>query len=323
MVTPVWRAKRARLAIQVAYSVILIGAIYFLVQSLDFDLLRGFTPEPGNLLLALFVGMMNMFWMAFVFFIALGSPRVMASKVHGFFAVLRVFGQTWLSRYFPVKGAWVVHRLSLARSLSMTKAQMGSSTALELLTQFFGMAAVAAVFVLVRPESVRDSTSLMIVLPLLAVLFFLLGSSRVLKKAIGFLSRVKGINPGAFTLPSFSLYSRLAVAQIVTALLSGASTALILIAVGGPETLSTLFFVIGVSAVANMVSVLAFFAPAGIGVKEGVYIFAFQGLMSLELAVVVAVLARLVSVIGDVLFFLLSQVPKDKRQGIHTPVVAE
>ena len=313
MAVPIWKAKKVRLAFQVAYVVVLSVAIYLLVRSLDFGALQGLQLGYVDLFFALLVGLVNMFWAAFVFFLALGSPPSLASKVRGFLAVLRVFGKTWMSRYFPVKGAWIVHRLSLARSLSMTKAQMGSSTTLELLTQFFGMAAVAAVFVLVRPESVREPGVLIIVLPLLAAMFFVLGSSKVLTKAIGLLSTVRGINPGAFTLPSFSLYSRVAGAQIVTALLSGTATALIVMAVSGRHNLSTLLFVIGVSAVANIVSVLAFFAPAGIGVKEGVYIFAFQRLMSLELAVVVALLARLLSVVTDLLYFALSQLPKAPR----------
>jgi hypothetical protein len=303
----IWNDKRFRLAFQSVYAVVLVAAIYFLVQSLDFDSLRGFELDYLDLFFAFLVGILNMVWMAFVFFLALGSPAQIASKARGFLAVLRVFGRTWMSRYFPLKGAWVVHRLSLARSLSITKAQMGSSTALELLTQLFGMAAVAAVFVLVRPDSVNDPGLLIIVLPILVAAFFALGSSEVLKKAIALLSRVKGINPGAFSLPSFFLYSRVAGAQIITALLSGTSTALIVMAVSEKISIMTFLLVIGVSAVANIVSVLAFFAPAGIGVKEGVYIFAFQRLMSLELAVAVALLARLISVITDLVFFVSSQ----------------
>jgi hypothetical protein len=284
-----------------------VGAIFLLFQSLDLEILRNLEIFFPLIFLAVLVGIVHMFWMGLIFFLALGSPKISTSTPRSYLVVLGVFGKTWMSRYFPVKGAWVVHRLGNAKRLSVSKAQMATGTALESFAQFFGLAAVGSIVIATWPESVENPETLVVVFPLIAVAFFVLGSKNLLGPATRGLSRLTGVHLGAFSLPSFSLYSRVAGAQIVNAFLWGLSTALVATAVVGPLSMLNLLFVIGVTAVANLLGIISVFAPAGIGVKEAILVFGLQNIMSLELAVVVAVLSRLLFIIIDVLFFFLSQ----------------
>jgi uncharacterized membrane protein YbhN (UPF0104 family) len=54
------------------------------------------------------------------------------------------------------------------------------------------------------------------------------------------------------------------------------------------------------------VSLLAVFAPGGIGVREGVQVLFFSALMPTEVAVIISVLMRLWSLAVDVLFFVVA-----------------
>lgn len=66
---------------------------------------------------------------------------------------------------------------------------------------------------------------------------------------------------------------------------------------------SQVFFVMGASSLAGAVSMLAVFAPGGIGVREGVQIALLSVVMPTEFALVVAVATRLHSVLVDLAFY--------------------
>ena len=314
MIEHVGKSRRLKKALHIVYFIFLGLGVFLVARSFDLEALQGLALSIPILFASVLVGIVNRLWMVLVFLLALNKRPSSKKKIQIFFAALGVFGKTWMSRYFPVKGAWVVHRLALSRTLSVSKTQMTTSTALESLTQFFGMATVASVLVFARPETLGNLAWLILGLPLLAGLFLYMGSGHALTRAIGILSRLKGVNPGEFSTPPFPIFAQVAGAQVVTALFSGTATALIVISVAGPIDFADIMFVVGVTALTNLLSIFAFFAPAGIGVREGAYIVAFQTLVSFEVAVVIAVIARVWSLTVDLLFFVISQAPNYPRR---------
>lgn len=300
---------------QAAYLVVLLIVAIHFFRDFDFEALREITISFTIVAVAALLGIINRFWMAGVFYLSLGpSPRE-KSRWPLFWVTVSVFGKAWMSRYLPVKGAWVAHRLILARTLSVTKTQMATSTALETITQLSGMAIVAAGFLSLNSDLLPGSFSSEIVLFLGPAMLLALGSRPVLGLGLRLLSKIRGFDPGSVVMPGFRIYLAVASAQIFTALLSGFATVLIVVAIYGPISLGHAAFVIGLTAVANLTSVLAFFAPVGIGVREAILIAGLQDIVSLEVALAVAVVSRLWSVVVDLLFFGLSQIAEVGKLG--------
>lgn len=294
--------------VRVVYLLILGVAIFIASSSLDLDEVRRTAIGGGEISMAVLADLANRFWMVLVFVVVLGLPRG-GKWTNSFFLVLPVFGRAWLTRYFPISGAWLVHRLALARRVGVSKTQMATSSALESMTQFFGMSLLAFFFVVLNPGGVTDPRALLWAGGAGVVLFIGAGSPPILRLGLRLLSSLRGGPDLTSNLPSFRTYFVIASGQLVTAVLSGVGAVIVVSGVVGVLSVEKVFFVIGLVALSNVVSVLAFFAPAGIGVREAVLIFGLAQLGSYEAAVAMAITLRVVSLIADVVFFGLSQVP--------------
>lgn len=65
-------------------------------------------------------------------------------------------------------------------------------------------------------------------------------------------------------------------------------------------------YLTGASALANVIGILSFFAPTGIGVRETILIIALKAVMPAPYAVIVSIISRLWSTAGDLLTVLLA-----------------
>jgi uncharacterized membrane protein YbhN (UPF0104 family) len=94
---------------------------------------------------------------------------------------------------------------------------------------------------------------------------------------------------------------------LIDAIINGFS--LFFIAKGVDPALSyhDLIFAMGAASLAGAVSMLAVFAPSGLGVREGIQLVLFSLIMPKELALVVTIITRLWTVGVDVLFFGVSR----------------
>jgi uncharacterized membrane protein YbhN (UPF0104 family) len=122
--------------------------------------------------------------------------------------------------------------------------------------------------------------------------------NRVLK--LGY-RRVRSADIDAESLPNVATIARGLVAFSVTSLLSGMQVFCIASAIDPQLSLTNLFFVIGVSNLFSAASMLAVFAPAGLGVQELMAIF-LAFVISPAAAALTVVLLRLFSIVMDVLF---------------------
>ena len=68
-----------------------------------------------------------------------------------------------------------------------------------------------------------------------------------------------------------------------------------------------ILFVMGVGTLSGAISMLAVFAPGGIGVREGIQLVLLSLIMPTEIALIITVVTRLWSVAVDLLFFAISR----------------
>ena len=105
----------------------------------------------------------------------------------------------------------------------------------------------------------------------------------------------------ADSLPNIPTIARGLLAFSVTSMLSGMQLFCIAAAITPALNISNVFFVIGLSNLFSAASMLAVFAPAGLGVQELMAIF-LAFVISPAAAALTVVLLRLFSIIMDVVF---------------------
>lgn len=290
----------------VAYLVLLGVALVYLIPTLDWQKLREVRIATLPLLVAAFLGLSARYWMAFVLLLSLGKDTHGRWKPLG--AVTSIFGRTWLSRYFPVKGAWVVHRLTVARKLGVSPSQMAVATGFESFTQVFVLSMCATGVLLIRPGSAESPETALWVAILGTLAFLIAGSPPFLGLMIRVTGRLGLAAAREIRTPSYRQFGLVSAAHVATVILVGTSAAMVVVGFVGPISLAQTATVVGVVALASALSMLAVFAPAGIGVREVILIYGLQGITSFEIAVVVAVVVRAMSVGLDLIFWLLSRV---------------
>ncbi len=212
----------------------------------------------------------------------------------------KIFLYSWVGRYVPGKVAYVVGRFVLGRTVGVSGPVLVGSIAYENVLLMMTGAAFATLTLL--PILAIESES---VLPYLALPFVAVGGAvvlhpRVLGWVIRLGARLLGRElPEESWLLSPGRMARLTALFLIAHLVNGVGFYLLVISVTSysPRYLP---FAAGAFALAGIVGLISVFAPAGIGVREGVLVAILQTTMPLELAVFISVAARLWSTIIDV-----------------------
>ena len=99
---------------------------------------------------------------------------------------------------------------------------------------------------------------------------------------------------------------------LIDAMINGLSLFFIAKGVDPGLSYSNIVFAMGTASLAGAASMLAIFAPSGLGVREGIQLVLFSLIMPKELALAVTVITRLWSVGIDVAFFGLCRLAAGK-----------
>ena len=110
------------------------------------------------------------------------------------------------------------------------------------------------------------------------------------------------------TLEAIALY-------LVGALISGTSCLLVALSIYPDLPLNNALYLIGATSVASALSLLAVFAPGGLGVREATLVVLLAPVLPTAIAVVFVVLLRVWSIAVDLLFFVINWL----LRGSHRP----
>lgn len=225
--------------------------------------------------------------------------------------LIAVYAKAWLGRYLPGGITWVAGKIYFASQLGISKTKLAVSSFLEALLQLVVVLATAAIVLSfdsriqdLGPEAV-GALILLAVLGLFAVIppvfnrYAAAGYKLIRKKEIAAenLPKSKAL---VFGIGFF----------IITSLLSGLSLFFVALAAYPQLRTEDIWFVLGASNLASALSILAVFAPAGLGVREAIQLVALSVVMPAEQALVATVLMRLLSIVWDLMFLSLARVRK-------------
>ena len=293
----------------IGFGFYILVAIFLVLyaQSLDFSGLENLDINYGFLVLATLLALFARFWFAriWAFFLSsLGVELDTASRKE----LNLVYAKAWLGRYIPGSIVWVAGKVYFASKLGISKTKLAVSSYLEAVIQLATTLLLAVLLVVLDPmtrELAGGAIWLMVVLLLIGVIALY---PPVLARYAGFgyrLLKKQQLDPA--NLPTGNVMLQASLRFTLSALISSLAFYLVLFAIYPDLGLGQLFYVLALTSIANALSMVAVFAPAGVGVREGVLIAGLAVIVDPAIALLAALLMRVLSIVWDGLFFLIAK----------------
>jgi hypothetical protein len=209
---------------------------------------------------------------------------------------LHWFSVGQLGKYVP-GGIWpVVGQAEMARRGGVGRGDAYAGTALSMATTLLGAALLAAMAGLASPEGRRVLGSALAAGLVAGAVCFAVGPIRRRLQAV-----VSKVTRGRLDVPTIADLARWTARHVPVWLAFSAANVFALIALGGPRDGGTMVDLAFATCVSWMAGFVIIGLPGGIGVRESVFVGLMSAPLGSALAVTVAVIGRLVSIVADLL----------------------
>jgi uncharacterized membrane protein YbhN (UPF0104 family) len=289
--------------IQLLFAILVVVFIAIYLVNIDWASLDKLTINWTWLVIATIIGLAFRYWGAGIWLYLL--ERLGAVAVRSKWIELSyVYAKAWLGRYLLGAGTWILGKVYFASQQGIGKAKLAISGLLEGALQLIATLVVGIGLLLIDPRlgALGSGVAVISIIALVCGVIALVPA--VFRFGVDLLYRlVRRRRIARADLPDGMTIVSGGALYVVGTLITGVSYFFIAQAVYADLDWSDLLYVVGASSVAAAVSLLAVFAPGGIGVREGVQVLFFSALMPVEAAVIVSVLMRVWSLAVDGLFF--------------------
>ncbi|HSX30377.1 MAG TPA: lysylphosphatidylglycerol synthase domain-containing protein [Candidatus Saccharimonadales bacterium] len=298
--------KWANRLVPLVFYALLIVFLALYLRSVDFSKLAHLTLNWWYLGLASVLALITRYIGTFTWFAilrTLGARDLRLQK-----QLVYVYAKAWMGRYIPGTAPWILGKIYFASQHGISKQKLAVSSLLEGGLQIVTMLVFSLCLLLFdrRLDVMGGGFKLLMVLVAIAGIVIL--TPRVFNRLFGFaykLLRRKTLEPehtaSVRTMVwGTSLY-------LVNAVINGLSLFFIAKGVDPSLAYSNILFAMGAASLAGAASMLAIFAPSGLGVREGIQLVLFSLIMPKELALAVTLATRLWSVGIDFVFLGLSR----------------
>jgi len=293
--------KLALKAVPWAFYALVAVFAYFYLKGLDWATLSKVSIDWRWMVAATVASIAVRYWFAGIWMFLLRSLNAdLGGQERELFLV---YAKSWLGRYIPGGATWILGKIYFATKLGISKAKLGISSFLEGALQIIVVLISAAGMLAVDPHVQKLGRTWVWLLLLAAVIGLVTVYPPVFNRVIQFgYRKVRKQSIDDDHLPNTTTMGKGILAFLVSSILSGLSFYFVAAAVDPKLDLSSVAFIVGASNLASALSMLAVFAPAGLGVREGVQLSMLLLVMNPEQALVATVLMRLWSIVMDALF---------------------
>jgi uncharacterized membrane protein YbhN (UPF0104 family) len=292
----------------IAFYALLVIFLYIYLRSIDFDKFQHAHFVWGYIGLASLLGLIGRYWQVFIWLVLLTSLGATDLTRHTA-QLTYVYAKSWLGRYIPGTAPWILGKIYFASQHGISKQKLAVSSLLEGGLQITVTMAVAAIMLLLdsRLDVIEGSTKLLIGVVLLGCIIAVLPP--VFNRLISVAYRLLRHKTLAMEhLATNGTVTKGVLLYTVGALLNGLSLFFVAKAVDPSLSYHNIWFVMAAGNLSAAASMLAIFAPSGLGVREGIQLVLLSVIMPTELALLVVVATRLWSVLLDFVFFGFSRV---------------
>ena len=295
-----------RKIISIVFYVLVIAFLVWYALSLDFETLFSFEINWLPIIFATALAIASRLIFAFIWRMLLSSMGAeLSPKLSR--ELLVVYSKAWLGRYLPGSATWVIGKIYFASNLGISKTKLAVSSLMEAMLQLVIVMALAAALLVFDPRISELGQGYELILIAVTVVGLVAIYPKVFNTLTSSAYRI--IRKSAIS--SSDLLSNKATSQasglfMLTSILNAVSLLMVAIAFDN-SLLDNAFLIMGIASFASAVSILAVFAPAGIGVREGVQIIGLSLITTPEMALAITIMMRVLSVLWDLVFFYLAR----------------
>lgn len=284
----------------VFYALLIVFLVLYL-RSIDVSKIAHIHFNWWYLVLASVLGLTKNYLGTFTWFVILKSLG--ARDLHLQKPLIYVYAKAWMGRYIPGTAPWILGKIYFASQHGVSKQKLAVSSLLEGGLQIVTMLAFSLALLAFDQRLDVLGNGFKDLMLAVAVIGVIMVAPPIYNRIIGLAYKVlrrKTID--AENRATTQTIVQGASLYLVDALINGLSLFFIAKAVDPNLAYSNIVFATGAASLAGAASMLAIFAPSGLGVREGIQLVLFSLIMPRELALAVTIATRLWSVGIDFLF---------------------
>lgn len=290
-----------KLAPIIFYSLLTFFLILYLTR-IDYSKFSDISIHWFYLLIATLFGIGVRFWGAYVWIVLLN--QISGKKINHITELVYVYAKSWLARYIPGTAAWIISKVYFASKYGISKNKLAVSSLLESGLQVTVVMASALALLLFdnRFNLINNEQRLLMLIALACCIIALIPT--VFNKIVSIIYKIykkKSFSRDHYI--NYRLVMRGTALYLIWSLLGGISLFFIAKAIYPELGYDNMLFVMGVGNLAGALSMLAFFAPSGLGVREGIQLLLLSLIIPTEIALVITVATRLWGTIIDFVFY--------------------
>lgn len=227
-----------------------------------------------------------------------------------------IYAKSWLGRYIPGAATWILGKIYFASRHGVPRDKLAVSGVLEGALQIVATMIVGIALVIFDPRAAALAPWIrwLLIAALIVGIVALIPPvfHRLLRLAFKVLRRG---DPDKAVLPSWVAMGEATGWYVLGSLVTGTSYFLVVLAVYPEVNWSDALYIIGAASLASAISMLAIFAPGGLGVREGVLGLMFAVVMPGPVALVLVIVLRVWSVAVDFLFYFVTLAIRGRPKG--------
>lgn len=283
------------------YAVLVLFLVLYL-RKVDFARIAHLQVSWGYFVLSVALALLARYLGTFIWFLILRSLGATKLRMEG--QLVYVYAKAWLGRYIPGTAPWILGKIYFASRHGLSKQKLAISSLLEAGLQIVTLLAFS--LLLLSFDSRLDvlGSGFKLLMVAVAIIGAIVVSPPVYNRLIGLAFKLlKHQELEQDNVVSKRTILSGSLLYLVDAALNGLSLFFIAKSIDPALAYHNIVFVIGGASLATAASMLAVFAPAGIGVRESIQLVLFSLIMPKDLALAVTIAMRLWSVGIDLLFF--------------------
>lgn len=277
------------------------------LTGIDWSVFAGIRIEPVFLVLALVAALIYRYWQTFIWITVLRGLGAHGARMSA--DLTHVYAKSWLGRYIPGTAPWILGKIYFASRHGVSRSKLAVGSILEAAIQIAVLVLLSSVTLLLdaRLNVLGDGLRWTMLAVVVACVIGLLPP--VFNFGMGLVFRI--LRRPALGQDNRVRWSTIAVAvgqYAVGAVISGVFLFFVAKAFYPALPWTDAPYVVAAGNLAGAASMLAVFAPGGIGVRESVQLLLLGVVVPGGIAALVAVSTRLTGIVADLVFFAVTWV---------------
>jgi len=276
------------------------------IRRLDFSIISSTSIDMRFLLAALPFSILSRIFLPYIWTRLIKEYQDPDKPIH-YWSLNYVYAKAWLGKYIPGKVAWIAGKVYFALGLGISKAVLGITSVLDTILQLLTALLIGVAFLFISGASSNFSAAY--------VMFFLASTvvgvvsitppvfNRLLSSGYKILKK-KELNKKYFV--SLKVLVKIIPMYFLIHSLSSLPIYFLIRTLGFDLSFIDLVYVSGAFIFAGAVGTLAFFAPSGLGVREGIILLFLSNILPAEIGVIIVSSLRVWTIALDILYWALS-----------------